>query len=84
MKNQRKYTRKKTAIILGSALCAAAWLIAGPDVLKGWGITGTSNQVLVWMPTMVLFFASIASDKQMLACEARAFRRLLGKSEPRA
>ena len=78
MKN-RKNDSKRTATVLGNAILAAGWLVNGPDILLTWGIGETANDLLTWMPAMSVFFWSIASDKQKLACEARAFKRLIGR-----
>lgn len=79
MKNTRKKDIRKTAIILGGAIIAPAWLIAGQEFLSQRGINGKINDLLVWMPAMIVFFGCIAGDKRTLACEARAFRRLIGR-----
>ena len=71
--------RRRIAIILGASLCAAMWLIVGPDVLRIWGIEGGVNDALAWGPAMALYFGSIAGDQQTLACEVRAIKRLLGR-----
>ena len=71
--------RRRIAIILGASLCAALWLIAGPEALRMWGIEGAVNDALVWGPAMLMYFGSIAGDKQTLACEMRNIKRLLGR-----
>jgi len=56
-------------------------LIFGPEVLRGWGVEGNTNDALVWGPAMAIYFAAIAGDKETLACEARAFHRLIGRKK---
>lgn len=79
MKNATKNDKKRTALILGGAFVAAAWLISGPVLLDKWGISGKANGLLIWIPAMIVFFGSIAGDKKKLACERRAFKRLIGR-----
>lgn len=76
--------KQRTIKILGSAILAAAWLMAGPKLLTKWGVNGTANDLLVWIPAMTIYFVSILGDKSVYACEARAIKRLLGiKSCPK-
>ena len=79
MKTERKIDRKRTGIVLGGALIAAAWLIGGPELLVKWGISGKANDLMVWLPAMGLYFSLITSHKNTMACEARAFKRLFGR-----
>jgi len=66
--------------ILSAAILAAAWMIAGPDVLQKFSWHPKVVDLLTWVPAMTVFFWSISGSKTFLACERRAFKRLLGLS----
>jgi len=74
-----KTYRNRGIIILGAALLAAAWMIAGPDLLQKFNWHPKIVDILVWVPAMLVFFWSISGNKKFLACERRSFKRLIGK-----
>jgi len=69
--------KNRGVIILGASILAAAWMIVGPDVLNKFNLDETAVEILVWMPAMILFFGSISGHKDFIACERRAFKKLL-------
>lgn len=77
--NNNKPIRKRTVLILGTSLIAAAWLIAGPDMLKNLGLTGRVANVLVNTPAMLLAFWIISKNRGFMRCEYRAWKRLIGR-----
>ena len=79
MGNNKTY-RNRSLLILGAALLAAAWMIGGPDALQRFNWHPKVVELLVWIPAMIVFFWSISSNKKFLACERRAFKKLLGLS----
>jgi len=79
MGNNKTY-RNRSLLILGAALLAAAWMIGGPDALQRFNWHPKVVELLVWIPAMIVFFWSISGNKKFLACERRAFKKLLGLS----
>lgn len=77
--SNNKPIRKRVVLILGVALIAAAWLIAGPDMLENLGLTGRVADVLVNAPAMLLFFWMISKNRGFMRCEYRAWKRLIGR-----
>jgi len=69
--------RNRSIKVLGLAILVAAWMIAGPGVLNRLNLHGTVVELLVWVPAMIVFFWSISGHKKFIACERRAFKRLL-------
>ena len=78
----RKHKPHKTRIflILGTALLAAAWMIGVPDVLQRFNWHPKLVDFLVFAPSVMVFFWSISGHNKFLACERRAFRKMLGYS----
>jgi len=79
MGNNKTY-RNRSLLILGAAVLAAAWMIGGPDALQRFNWHPKVVELLVWIPAMIVFFWSISGNKKFLACERRAFKKLLGLS----
>ncbi len=77
MKNTSK--RKHTALILGVSILAAAWLIGGPDILAKFGVSSEKAELFTLPVAMIAFIWIISRDKDLIACERRAFKRLIGK-----
>ncbi|MCF6219846.1 MAG: hypothetical protein L3J65_01915 [Robiginitomaculum sp.] len=78
MTNYKTYGTKSWQI-LGAAFLAAAWMIGGPDILSKLNWHGKVIDLATWIPTIMVFFWSISGNNKFLACERRAFRRLLGR-----
>jgi hypothetical protein len=76
MKNQKL---KHTASILGVSILVAAWLIAGPDILSSFGASEKLTKLLTLPIAFIAFVWIVSSDKNFIACERRAFKRLIGK-----
>lgn len=76
----RKTYRNKIFLILGAASLAAAWMIGGPDVLHGLAWHPKVVKLATYVPAIMVFFWSISGNNKFLACERRAFKRLLGLS----
>jgi len=79
MRKNKPY-RTRIFLILGTALLAAAWMIAGPDVLQRFNWHPKLVNFLVFAPSIMVFFWSISGYNKFLACERRAFRKILGYS----
>ena len=77
--NKTHHNRARTGVALGGSILAAAWLINGSEFLSIRGITGVANELLVWVPAMLMMLWLFAGDQQTRECERRAFGRLLGK-----
>ncbi len=77
--NNRKTYRNKIWLILGAAILAAAWMIVGPIMLQKMGWHSKAIDLATWMPAIMVFFWSISGNNKFLACEGRAFRKLLGR-----
>ena len=69
---------KSNAIILASAVLAAAWLIIGPDLLQNWGLPPKAADILSLVPAMVLIFGS-THNKNFMRCEYKAWKKIFGK-----
>lgn len=78
MHNNKSY-RTRTFLILGAAILAAAWMIAGPGVLGRLNWHMKVVDLLTWVPAIMVFFWSISGNTKFLACERRAFKKLLGR-----
>ncbi len=78
MRNRKIY-KNKSWLILVAAILAAAWIIGGPDILQKLNWHSKIIYFLTWMPAIIVFFWSISGNNKFLACERRAFRRLLGR-----
>lgn len=77
--NNRGAYKKRTYLILGVALLAAAWMIGGPDILRTLNWHAKVIDLAIWVPAIMVFFWSISGQKKFLSCERRAFRKLLGR-----
>lgn len=75
--SKNKQYRNRSFLILGAAICAAAWMIGGPDALQRFNWHPKVVELLVWIPAMTVFFWSISGNKNFIACERRAFKKLL-------
>lgn len=71
--------RKLTVQILSISILAAAWLIVGPDLLIGLGLSEKIAELLTLPVAMMAFLWIISGNHGFMRCEYRAFRRLLGK-----
>lgn len=76
MSNNKTY-RNKSFMILGAAVLAAAWMIGGPDVLQRFNWHPKVIDIATMIPAITVFFWSISGNKNFLACERRAFKKLL-------
>lgn len=76
MKNHKS---KHTASVLGVSILAAAWLIGGPDILTKLGASEKATELLTLPVAMIAFIWIVSRDKSFIACERRAFKRLIGK-----
>ncbi|MBL4854912.1 MAG: hypothetical protein JKY25_11825 [Robiginitomaculum sp.] len=81
MPNNKPF-RTRTFLILGAALLAAAWMIGGPSVLRGFDWHPKLVNFLVFMPSILMVFWSISGQNKFLSCEHRAFKKMLGLSRP--
>ena len=70
---------RQSASILGVAMFAAAWLIGGPDILSEFGASERLAELLTMPVSMIAFIWIISRDSEMIACERRIFKRLIGK-----
>lgn len=76
MKNNKS---KHTASSLGVSILAAAWLIAGPDILTRFGASERLTELLTYPVAMIAFIWIVSRDKGIIACERRTFKRLIGR-----
>jgi hypothetical protein len=75
----KNYKYKHTASILGVSILAAAWLIGGPDILSKFGASEKATELLTLPVAMIAFFWIVSRNKSFIACERRAFKRLIGR-----
>ena len=75
--SDKQIYKNRSFLVLGLAILAAAWMIAGPSVLNRLNLHETVVELLVWVPAMTVFFWSISGHKKFMACERKAFKRLL-------
>jgi Na+/pantothenate symporter len=75
----RNHALKHTASILGVSILAAAWMVGGPDILAKFGASERLIEMLTLPVAMIAFLWIVSRDKEAMACERRAFRRLIGK-----
>lgn len=76
MKNNKL---KHSASILGVSTVAAAWLIAGPDILLNLGASARVTELLTLPVAMIAFIWIVSKDKKAMACDRRILKRLFGK-----
>ena len=75
----RNTYRHKSWLILSAAILAATWMVAGLEVLGRLNWPTKIIDLLTWMPAIMVVFWSISGKTKFLACERRAFKKLLGR-----
>ena len=69
----------KTFKILGIAVAAAAWLIVGPEFLEAQGVSTKIADLLTFTPSIIAIILVTSGNRNFMACEYRAWRRIFGK-----
>jgi len=70
---------KSSMMIIGAALLAAAWLIKGADIMQNLGLSAKAEVFLLYLPAMLIFLVPGMVNKNFIACERRAWKRLFGR-----